>query len=187
MQAGFQTEAKRESSSAPYKLPPEAVLKPGCVTDDSSTYSTTTTLSGFASLLRNSLKAWLSSFSLLPSDRTQGNVSELHWRSFRLATRRHFLPERVVKHWNRLPREVADISNLSMFKRHLDNALHNVLSLLASSDSWRDGYWRSLPNGMVCFSGGPVLRADTSLGCQSGLSLFLKRCKQQTLKGIRNA
>jgi len=30
----------------------------------------------------------------------------------------------VVKHWNRLPREVVDAPRLSVFERHLDNALN---------------------------------------------------------------
>ena len=33
----------------------------------------------------------------------------------------------VVKHWNRLPREVVNAPCLSAFKVHLDNALSNVL------------------------------------------------------------
>jgi len=38
-----------------------------------------------------------------------------------------FLYERVVKDCNRLPREVVDAPSLSVFKRHLDNALNNVI------------------------------------------------------------
>lgn len=34
---------------------------------------------------------------------------------------------RVVKHWNRFPREVAHAPSLPVIKRHLDNAPNNIL------------------------------------------------------------
>jgi len=40
----------------------------------------------------------------------------------------------VVKYWNMLPREVVNAPNLSEFKRHLDNALNNMLYLLVSPE-----------------------------------------------------
>ncbi|KAK4824182.1 hypothetical protein QYF61_011479 [Mycteria americana] len=46
---------------------------------------------------------------------------------FRLDIKKHFVTERVVKHCNRLPRDMVDALSLSMFKRHLDNALNNML------------------------------------------------------------
>ena len=66
-------------------------------------------------------------FSLVSSDRTHGNDSKLRQWMFRLDIRRHFFTERVVKHWNRLPREVVDAPSLSVFERHLDNALSNLV------------------------------------------------------------
>jgi len=38
-----------------------------------------------------------------------------------------FFTERVVKHWNRLPREVLDAPSLLVLKWHLENALNNML------------------------------------------------------------
>ena len=50
-----------------------------------------------------------------------------HQGRFSLDIRKHFFTKRVVKHWNRLPREAVDVPSLSVFKRHLDNALNNML------------------------------------------------------------
>jgi len=66
-------------------------------------------------------------FSLGSRDRMHGNGSKLHQRRFRQDIRKHFFIKTVVKHCNRLAREVFDSSSLSVFKRHLDNAINNSL------------------------------------------------------------
>ena len=63
-----------------------------------------------------------------------GNGSKLHQGRFRLDIGNHFFTKRVVKPWNRLPREVVDAPSPQAFQRHLDNALHNILELLVSPE-----------------------------------------------------
>ncbi|KFQ77687.1 hypothetical protein N335_11171, partial [Phaethon lepturus] len=46
---------------------------------------------------------------------------------FRVDIRKKFFTMRVVKHWYRLPREVADAPSLEAFKVRLDGALSNLI------------------------------------------------------------
>ncbi|KFU98621.1 hypothetical protein N339_05711, partial [Pterocles gutturalis] len=46
---------------------------------------------------------------------------------FRLDIRKKFFTQRVVRHWNRLPREVVDAPSLEAFKARLDGALGSLL------------------------------------------------------------
>jgi len=61
-----------------------------------------------------------------------GHVGKLQQGRFRLDIRKHIYTKRVVKHWNRLPREAGDAPSLSVLKRHLDNVLNNMPELLFS-------------------------------------------------------
>ncbi|KFR08377.1 hypothetical protein N306_00073, partial [Opisthocomus hoazin] len=55
------------------------------------------------------------------------NSSKLKEGRFRLDIRKEFFPMRVVKHWNRLPREAVAAPSLAVFKARLDGALSNLV------------------------------------------------------------
>ncbi|KFW61766.1 hypothetical protein AS28_03225, partial [Pygoscelis adeliae] len=46
---------------------------------------------------------------------------------FRLDIRKKFFTMKVVRHWNRLPREAVDAPSLEVFKARLDGALSNLV------------------------------------------------------------
>ncbi|KAK4816842.1 hypothetical protein QYF61_023906 [Mycteria americana] len=62
-------------------------------------------------------------FSKACCDKTKSNGFKLREGRLRLDLRKKIFTKRVVKHWTRLPREVADAPSLETFKVRLDGAL----------------------------------------------------------------
>jgi len=66
-------------------------------------------------------------FSGACCNRIKSNDFKLREVRFRLDIRKKFFTTRVVKHWNRLPREAVEAPSLKTFKARLDGALSNLI------------------------------------------------------------
>ena len=68
---------------------------------------------------------WL--YTRVDSDRTRENGLKQKQKRFRLDIRRKLFTQRVLMHWNRLPKEAVDVLSLESFKARLDVALGSLV------------------------------------------------------------
>ena len=66
-------------------------------------------------------------FERVDNSRTRGNGFKSKEGRFRLDVRGKFFTMRVVRCWNRLPREIVDAPSLEVFKARLDGALGSLV------------------------------------------------------------
>lgn len=60
----------------------------------------------------------------------RGYSPKLHQGKFTLDIRKKLFTERVIGHWNHLPREVVESLSLDMFEKRLDMAFSAMVYLM---------------------------------------------------------
>ena len=83
--------------------------------------------SGLSVLKGNLQERWEGLLIRECSDRTRDNGFKLKEGRLKVDIRKKFFTVRAVRHWNQLPKEVADGPSLAVFKARLDGALSNLV------------------------------------------------------------
>ncbi|KAJ7406039.1 hypothetical protein BTVI_66896 [Pitangus sulphuratus] len=89
-------------------------------------------LGGHLVILHNNLKGGcrrveVDLFSQVTSNRTRGNSFKWHQGRFGFGVRKNFFTERVVKHWNRLPREGVESPSAQVSRTSADVVLGDMV------------------------------------------------------------
>jgi len=73
------------------------------------------------------LKVWVSPLSHITSHKPRENGLKLHHGRLTLDIRKNFFSKKVVRYWNRLPRDVVELLSLELFNKYLDVALRDFV------------------------------------------------------------